>query len=67
MDKLKYFIIKYKGAIIGGIAAIIILILKLHVLLFWTLVIAFGIFIGNYIQNNKEIVKEKLKFFIDKL
>ena len=30
MEKVKQFLIKYRGAIIGGIVAIIALILKLH-------------------------------------
>ena len=58
---------KYRGAIIGGLIAILALVLNLHKILLWVLIVIAGILIGNYIQNNKEIVKEKLKFYIDKL
>ena len=43
MEKVKQFLINYRGAIIAGIL------------------------LGNYVQHNKELVKEKLKSYIDKL
>lgn len=67
MEEVKKFLIKYRGAIIGGLVAILALILNLHKLLIWLLIVIAGILIGNYIQHNKEMVKEKLKFYIDKL
>ena len=67
MEKVKDFIINYRGAIIGGIISIIALILNLHKVLICILIIVAGIIIGNYVQHNKEIVKEKLKTYIDKL
>ena len=67
MEEIKKFLIKYRGAIIGGLVAILALILNLHKLLIWLLIVIAGILIGNYIQHNKEMVKEKLKFYIDKL
>ena len=67
MESIKDFLIKYRGAIIGGIIAILALLLNLHKLLIWILIIIAGIVIGKYVQHNKEIVKEKLKFYIDKL
>ena len=67
MEDIKNFLIKYRGAIIGGLIAILALILNLHKLLVWVLIVVGGIIVGNYIQHNKEIVKEKLKFYIDKL
>ncbi len=67
MEKVKQFLIKYRGAIIGGIVAIIALILKLHKALIVILVVVAGILLGNYVQHNKEFVKEKLKTYIDKL
>lgn len=67
MEKVKQFLIKYRGAIIGGIVAIIALILKLHKALIVILVVVAGILLGNYVQHNKELVKEKLKSYIDKL
>ena len=54
MEKVKQFLIKYRGAIIGGIVAIIALILKIYKILLGGLVIVAGIFLGNYIQQNKE-------------
>ena len=66
MEKIKNFFIKYRGAIIGGIVAIIALILKIYKILVGGIVIIAGIFIGNYIQQNKEIVKEKIKNIIER-
>ena len=67
MESVKEFFIKYRGAIIGGLIALIALILNLHKILIWLLIIIAGIVIGNYVQNNKEMVKDKLKSYIDKL
>ena len=67
MKDVKDFLIKYRGAILGGIIAFIALLLNFHKVLIWILILVAGVFLGNYIQNNKEIVKEKLKQFIDKL
>ena len=67
MENVKEFFIKYRGAIIGGLIALIALILNLHKILIWLLIVIAGIVIGNYVQNSKEIVKEKLKTYIDKL
>ena len=66
MEQFKNFLIKYRGAIIGGIVAIIALILKIYEILLGGLVIVAGIFLGNYIQQNKEIVKEKIKNIIER-
>lgn len=67
MENLKSFLIKYRGAIIGGIVAIIALLLNLHKILIIIGLIILGILVGNYIQHNKEFVKEKLKSYIDKM
>lgn len=67
MENIKNFLIKYRGAIIGGIISIIALALNLHKILLCVLIVIAGIVIGNYVQNNKEIVKERLKYYIDKL
>lgn len=56
----------YGGAIIGGIVALILCFTRLYKLLIVVVVIIAGAFIGNYVQKNKETVKEKLKAFIDK-
>ena len=61
MEKVKQFLINYRGAIIGGIVAIVALLLNLHKALIVILIVIAGIFLGNYVQHNKELVKEKLK------
>ena len=61
------FIKKYRGAIIGCLISIVALLLNLHKVLIWILIVIAGIVIGNYVQNNKEFVKEKLKSYIDRL
>lgn len=67
MKDFENFLKKYRGAIIGGLIAIIALILNLHKVLMWIIIVIAGIVIGNYVQNNKEFVKDKLKSYIDKL
>lgn len=67
MNEIKNFLMKYRGAIIGGIVAILILLTRLYELIIGVILICLGIYVGNYIQLNKETVKEKLKKFIDKM
>jgi len=67
MNNLKELWNNYKGAIIGVIIAILILVTRLHDLILAIVVLVLGAFIGNYIQQNKEDVKTKLKKFIDKM
>lgn len=67
MDNLKEFFLKYRGAIIGALVSIVALMLHIYKIIIWTLVIFVGMYIGNYIQHNKEIVKIKIKDFIDRL
>ena len=67
MDSIKDFWNQFKGAIIGVVVAILILITRLHDLILAIVVLVLGAFIVNYIQQNKEDVKEKLKKFIDKM
>lgn len=67
MEGFKEFISKYRGAIIGAIIAIIALILQIYKAIIAVLIIIVGIVAGNYIQYNKELVKIRLKEFIDKL
>ena len=56
----------YGGAIIGGLIALILCFTRLYRLLILVIIIVVGAFIGNYVQKNKSVVKEKLKAFIDK-
>lgn len=67
MENLKDFLLKYRGAIIGALVAIVALMLHIYKIIIWTLVIFVGMYIGNYVQHNKEIVKIKIKDFIDRL
>lgn len=67
MEDFKNFIIKYRGAIIGAIIAIIALLLQIYKIIIGVLIIALGIIVGNYVQHNKEIVKDSIKRFIDRL
>ncbi len=64
---LKEFWNNYKGAMIGIIVAILILVTRLHDLILAMVVLVLGALIGNYVQQNKEEVKTKLKAFIDKM
>ena len=67
MNTLKEFWNQYKGAIIGVIIAILILITRLHDLILAIVVLALGAIVGNYVQQNKDSVKTKLKDLIDKM
>ena len=66
MERLKDFIIEYRGAIIGGIIAIVALALRIHEFLIGCLVIAAGILAGNYVQRNKEAVKQRIRDIVDR-
>ena len=67
MEEFKKFLNKYKGAIIGVIVAIIVLATRLYELIVGVLLVLAGAIVGNYVQQNKEDVKAKLKKFIDKM
>ncbi len=67
MDGFKEFWNQYRGAILGIIIAILILITRLHDLILAIVVLLLGAFIGNYVQYNKDLVKSKLKSFIDRM
>ncbi len=67
MDDLKKFINQYKGAIIGIIIAIVLLVTKLYDVIIGILIILAGALVGNYVQQNKDDVKAKLKKFIDRM
>lgn len=66
MDKFKDFLIEYRGAIIGAIIAIILLLFHIYKFIIGCLVIVAGILIGNYIQRNKDNVKKALRNLIDR-
>ncbi len=65
-NKINYIIKEYGGAIIGGLIALILCFTELYRVLLYIVIVLAGAFLGNYIQKNKDNVKEKLKEFIDK-
>ena len=67
MDEIKDFFRNYKGAIIGVIVAIVILVTRLSELIMGIIIIVLCAMAGHYIQKNKYDVKEKLKSFIDRM
>ena len=66
MESFKDFWHNYKGAIIGVIVAILIMATRLYELIIAIILLVLGAFLGNYIQQNKQIVKDRLKNFIDR-
>ena len=66
MEKLKDFIVKYRGAIMGAIIALIAILLQIHKIIIGFLIIAVGAFLGNYVQQNKEKVKNAIRKIVDK-
>ena len=66
MGSLIDFWNNYKGAIIGVVIAILILMTNLYKLIITIIVLVLGAIVGNYIQQNKQIVKDRLKGFIDR-
>lgn len=71
MDSFKIFCEKYGGSILGGLIGIALSIIlfctNLYKVLFTIALIIVCVWAGNYIQKNKDNVKEKTKNFIDKL
>ena len=67
MENFKNFLTKYRGAIIGVIIAVLVLCTRLYELILALVLVGLCAVAGNYIQQNKDDVKEKLKKFIDKL
>lgn len=67
MNEIKDFLMKYRGAIIGALIAILILCTGFYRLIIGIILVVIGIYVGNYVQINKNDVKEKMKNFIDKL
>ena len=67
MEDIKKFLMKYRGAIIGGIVAILLLLTRLYDLIIGVVLICLGIYVGNYVQLHKETVKEKLRKIIDRM
>lgn len=67
MNDLKEFFLKYRGAIIGALVAIVALCLQIYKFIIGVIIIFVGMYIGNYVQHNKESVKIKIKDLVDKL
>ena len=62
MKEIKDFLMKYRGAIIGALIAILILCTGFYKLMIGIILIAIGIYVGNYIQINKDDVIAKPTF-----
>ena len=67
MEDFANFLKRHIGAIVGGIIALVLACTSLYRLMIAVVFIVFGIWAGNYVQKNKETVKEKLKNIIDKM
>ena len=61
-DDFKDFVLKYKGAILGAIIAIVLMCTGLFKVLLILAIIVAGIVAGNYVQNNKELVNMQKKY-----
>jgi len=67
MEGFKEFLKEYCGAVIGALFAIILLCTNLYKLIIGIILIVGGMLVGNYVQRNKEEVKEKLKNLLDRI
>ena len=67
MENMKKVWDQYKGAIVGGLIGLLILCTGLYRLVIGVILIAIGLYIGNYVQYNKDSVKDRLKKLIDKM
>ncbi|HCC03698.1 MAG TPA: hypothetical protein DEP51_02415 [Clostridiales bacterium] len=67
MENIKDFWNNYKGAIIGIVIAILVLATRIYNFILAVVLLVIGAFAGNYIQQNKDNVKEKIKNFIDRM
>ena len=67
MENIQNFWNNYKGAILGIIVAILVLVTKIYNVVIAIILIVIGAIAGNYIQHNKEVVKDKIKGFIDRM
>lgn len=67
MEEFGSFLKKHAGAIVGGVIALVLACTRLYRIMIAVVFVIFGIWAGNYIQRNKEMVKEKLKNIIDKM
>ena len=67
MDNFKEFFANYGGIVIGIIIAVLLMLTRLYIIIIGIIVIVACAYAGNYIQKNKDQVKEKLKNFIDKM
>lgn len=67
MENIKDFWNNYKGAIIGIVIAILVLATRIYNFILAVVLLIIGAFAGNYIQQNKDSVKEKIKNFIDRM
>ena len=67
MNEIRDFFMKYRGSILGALIAILVLCTGFYRLIIGIILVGMGIYVGNYVQANKNEVKDKLRKFIDKL
>ena len=67
MEEIKNFLSKYWGGVIGGVIALILACTGIYRIIIGIVLIFIGIWAGNYFQHNKSKVKEKIKYFVDKM
>jgi len=67
MEDFKSFLNKNWGGLLGGIIALILACTNLYRIIIGILLIIAGVWIGNYLQHNKEKAKENMKDLIDKM
>ena len=66
MNDFKNFLLKYRGALIGLLIAILLLALQIYKVIVAIIIIVACMMAGNFIQQNKELVKDRIKDFIDR-
>ena len=58
MNSIKDFWNSYKGAILGVILAVLIILTNLYKLIVAIILLFLGAFVGNYIQQNKNLISK---------
>ena len=67
MENIKEFLNKYWGGLLGAVIAIVLVCTGLDRLIIGIVFTVGGFIAGNYIQNNKDDFKKKIKSIIDKM
>ena len=65
MKEIKDFLMKYRGAIIGALIAILILCTGFYKLIIGIILVCIGIYVGNFIQINKDEVIDDILIWMN--